>query len=114
ACYFAYTQTLVECAQLACMLEEFRIANGAYPETLAEAISANDLERLGTDIANGEPLHFQKHKDGFLLYSVGANGTDENGAAAVQDGSRHEVDVFKGDWVFRIDPNSGHVKATAK
>ncbi len=96
---FAYAQTSVDLARIACALEEYRLANGQFPETLA-ALAPKYLEKLPHDVINGQPLKYRRTDDGqFILYSVGWNQTDDGGKVALTRGGR--LELKKGDWVWR-------------
>lgn len=53
-----------------------RSETGAYPDNLSPEVSATPP----TDTFQGEPLVYEKTEDGFLLYSLGANGIDDGGS----------------------------------
>jgi hypothetical protein len=96
---FAYAQESVDLARVAIALERYRLAHGAYPESL-DALSPQFIAKLPHDVINGQPLHYRRTSDGqFILYSVGWNEKDDGGEVAFkQDGS---VDISTGDWVWR-------------
>ena len=92
---FAYTQTLVNEAQIACALERWRLAHSDYPETL-DALVPQFMEKIPADIIGGQPLHYRRTADGkFLLYSVGWNEKDDGGLPGTLK------DVKNGDWVWQ-------------
>jgi hypothetical protein len=94
----AYTQTLVNEAQIACALERYHLANGNYPETL-DALVPQSMDTIPHDIINGQPLHYRRTDDGqFVLYSVGWNETDDGGLPGTLS------DVKHGDWVWQYPP----------
>ena len=95
----AHNQTLANEAQIVCALERYRLANGAYPETL-DALAPQFIEKLPHDIVGGQPLIYRRTGDGkFLLYSVGWNETDDDGEVVLKkDGSE---DWGNGDWVWK-------------
>lgn len=68
----AHTQTRL--LQIAVALAAYRAEHGAYPETLDE------LSDLPTDLYTGEPFRYRRTDEGYLLYSVGPNLKDDNGA----------------------------------
>lgn len=75
----ARAETLNALAIVACALERFRIAHGAYPETLAE-LSPAYLGSPALDPMDGKPLRYGRLPDGsFKLYSVGPNLKDDGG-----------------------------------
>ena len=109
----AQAQAQLDLARLAIALERYRLANGAYPETLA-ALAPRFLEKIPRDVINGQPLHYRRTDDPpsrgagaaggkFLLYSVGWNETDEGGQPGL--GERGNFIPAKGDWVWMFPPN---------
>lgn len=70
------TEVSLDLAQLGLQAEKFRLANGRYPATLDEI--PWDGARP-TDPFNGRELHFQAGNDSVLIYSVGADGIDNEG-----------------------------------
>lgn len=95
---FAYAQSSVDLARVACALERYRLAHGSYPETL-DALAPQFLQDIPHDIINGQPLHYRPTSDGtFLLYSVGWNETDNGGQIVFTKNGF--VDRDKGDWVW--------------
>ncbi len=97
---FAYAQSAVDMARVACALERFRLAQGGYPETLDE-LQPRYIESLPHDVIGGQPLKYRRTDNGqFALYSVGWNGTDDGGAVIFGEGSHDYIDIEKGDWVW--------------
>jgi hypothetical protein len=81
----ARCQTMVHEALIACALERYRLAHGAYPETL-DTLVPQFLDKIPHDIIGGQPLHYHRAEDGkFILYSVGWNGTDDGGKPGSED-----------------------------
>ena len=98
----ARVQTDVDLMTLACALERFRLAEGAYPDQLA-ALSPRFITTLPHDLINGQPLKYRLNADGkFVLYSIGWNEKDDGGVTATnKDGG---TDRLRGDWVLEY-PN---------
>lgn len=65
-------------AQTALALAAFKADHGSYPATLDE-LSLAELPRVPNDIFSEKPLVYSRTADGFLLYSVGPNMTDDGG-----------------------------------
>ncbi len=63
---------------IAVELEAHRQAVGDYPTHLTE-INLAYLEELPSDPCSGQPFHYEKRDDGYLLYNVGTNGKDDGG-----------------------------------
>ncbi len=93
---FLYTHTALQLSALACALERCRLAEGAYPETLANLVPRY-VSTLPHDVMTGEPLHYRRTADGkFLLYSVATNGTDDGGAIGEKKNDSTQL-----DWAWR-------------
>ena len=61
-------------------LEEYKAANHAYPETLAELIPQY-LREVPVDPFSGEAYHYLFMDNGFTLHSVGIDGQSQGGKA---------------------------------
>ena len=97
---FAYSQSAVDMARVACALERYRLAQGVYPETL-DALSPRFIEAVPHDVIGGLPLKYHRTDNGqFVLYSVGWNGTDDGGKIFGRDYDKNYIDYDKGDWVW--------------
>ena len=95
----AVGQNRLDQTVLACALERYRLAEGAYPATL-EALVPQFLEQVPVDVCDGRPLRYRRLEPGrFQLYSVGWNEADEGGLVVLKpDGS--DFDPDRGDWVW--------------
>ena len=97
---YAFEQSTVDMARVACALERFRLAQGEYPETL-DALTPRFIETLPHDIIGGQPLKYHRTGNGqFTLYSVGWNGTDDGGAVVMKKTQKTAIDLDNGDWVW--------------
>jgi tetratricopeptide (TPR) repeat protein len=96
---FAYGQASLNLARTAIALERYRVARGAFPESL-DALTPEFIAKVPHDVIGGQPLKYRREADGsYVLYSVGWDEEDDGGEAAFnQDGT---VDVQHGDWVWR-------------
>jgi hypothetical protein len=95
---FARGQAGIDLARVACALERFRLAHGAYPEKL-DALTPQFLARLPHDVINGQPIHYRRTDNGqVILYGVGWNETDDGGTLGLT--SKGNPDWGKGDWVW--------------
>jgi hypothetical protein len=65
-------------AQWALALHVYRQQNGRYPENLQEADALLDRGLPG-DPFSEQPFVYRREGGGYLLYSVGVNGRDDNG-----------------------------------
>ncbi len=76
---FVQTATTTDEARMACALERFHLARGAYPATLSE-LTPEFIPSVPSQIVDGKPYHYRLSDDGgFLLYSVGLDGVDHGG-----------------------------------
>jgi hypothetical protein len=96
---FAFAQSSVDLARIACALERYRLVHGEYPQTL-DALTPQFIADVPHDIINGQPLHYRLRPDGqFILYSVGWNETDDGGQIVLT--KKGVVDRDQGDWVWQ-------------
>jgi hypothetical protein len=99
---FAEAQTDVGLARVACALERYRLAQGAFPATL-DALAPQFIAAVPGDVIGGQPLHYRRTDDGrFVLYSVGWNEKDDGGTVALKKDGR--IDREQGDWVWQYPP----------
>lgn len=98
---FAFNQTRVNQAIIACALERYRLAEGQYPDSL-DALSPRFLAKLPHDLIGGQPLKYHRTNDGrFLLYSIGWNEKDDGGTIAYKTAKEKSVDQKQGDWIWQ-------------
>lgn len=72
-------QTELNQAITACALERFYLKHERYPKGLDELVPEY-LQAVPIDHADGNALRYRQSEDGrYRVYSVGINGTDENG-----------------------------------
>jgi hypothetical protein len=85
---FARAETYRRLARLACRLEEYRIAQGQYPEKLDDL---PDLPlHLNQEVLDNQPLHYQRRAGTYSLYSLGWRQKD--------DGGQFSSDPQQGNW----------------
>lgn len=65
--------------QLGFALSAYRADRAAYPERL-NVLAPRYMAKVPQDLFIEQPLHYKRQGDGFLLYSVGANGVDDGGS----------------------------------
>lgn len=68
----------LRCAQTASAVERFRGQNGRLPECLDELVP-RFLDRIPDDPITGTPLQYRLQPVGYVVYSVGQDGTDDGG-----------------------------------
>jgi hypothetical protein len=64
--------------QIAFALAAYRADHGKYPSRLDE-LTPKYLAKIPLDLFSGKPLIYRPTETGYLLYSVGVNGLDEDG-----------------------------------
>ena len=102
---FAYGQSWIDEAQIACALERYRLAHGIYPGSL-DALTPAYIDELPHDIMSGKPYHYRLQPDGtYLLYSVGWNQADDGGKIVFEKGKPDRIDYTEGDWVWPTEKN---------
>jgi len=67
-----------ELVGLSLSLAHYRLEKGNYPEQLSELVPRY-IEKIPEDFFVGKPLRYGRLGKGYLLYSLGSNGTDERG-----------------------------------
>ena len=77
-----------ELDKLSFALASYHAEHGAYPAQLAELAPAYVTE-VPKDIFDDSELHYQLEGEGYLLYSVGVNATDD-GAKSYEEGKKGE------------------------
>jgi hypothetical protein len=70
----------------------YRREHGRYPDKLDSLVSGY-LERVPQDIFSGAALTYRPSKQGYLLYSVGVNGLDDEGLTSSDDPSADDLSV---------------------
>jgi hypothetical protein len=78
--------------QIAFALAAYRADEKRYPKTL-EALAAKYLPTIPNDLFSGEALIYRPAADGYLLYSVGVNGKDEQGRGYNDDPRGDDLSV---------------------
>ena len=81
---------------VACALERARLAAGSYPQSL-ETLTPKFLAQPRRDIMTGQPFIYRSAGDGYLLYSVGWDRTDEGGTP-----DKVLFNDERGDWVWQV------------
>lgn len=63
---------------LSLSLAHYRLERGSYPERLSELVPRY-IGQVPDDFFVGKPLRYERKGEGYLLYSLGPNRTDEQG-----------------------------------
>jgi hypothetical protein len=91
-------QALADQVVVACALERGRLAGGSYPQSL-DSLTPKFLAQPRRDVMTSQPLIYRPEGDGYVLYSVGWNRTDEGGMPG-----KALFDDQHGDSVWRVAP----------
>ena len=89
-------QVQFDLARTALALERFRLPTGARPERMEELVPRY-LPQVPLDPFDGQPIRYRRRQAGYLLYSVGPDGQDNDG--------REQDEVKSGepcDWCFIV------------
>ena len=80
----------LELTRLAAALAVYRAEHGAYPDKLDDLVPSV-LESLPVDLYNSKPFVYKRDGDGYLLYSLGGNGSDDGGQQQAVANSERKV-----------------------
>ena len=65
-------------ARVGLAVQRYRLASGKLPETLAELVPAY-LDAVPKDPFDGKEMRYKKLETGFVVYSIGEDGSDDGG-----------------------------------
>jgi hypothetical protein len=85
----------IRTAQAALAVEHFRKVHGRLPENLSELVP-QFLAAVPQDPFDGQPLRYHLLKKGYVIYSVGRDGHDNNGRerpAKIKSSDKTEYDI---------------------
>ena len=68
----------IRLADIALAAQRYRLANGRLPQSIEDLVPTF-LPSIPLDPFDGKPLHFVPTDDGFVVYSVGSDRTDDGG-----------------------------------
>lgn len=88
----------IACARVAIAAERFRLQHDRWPSSLDE-LRIEFLSESPIDPFSQSPLHWAKHDEGIVIYSVGPDGVDNGGEAFNTDQESYDI-VF---WLFDPD-----------
>jgi type II secretory pathway pseudopilin PulG len=77
---------------LAFALAAYQRDQGRYPKEL-DALAPKYLKKIPNDLFSGNPLVYRPSENGYLLYSVGVNGQDEQGQTYDDDPQGDDLSV---------------------
>ena len=90
-------QAMLRCAEVACAVERWSLAHGgALPDAL-DALVPTFLAAVPEDPMDGRPLKFKPRPKGFVVYSIGEDGTDDGGAPRISGSNK------PWDYTFIVD-----------
>jgi hypothetical protein len=92
------TNTQFALVELAASVAAYHAEHGAYPEKLYDLVP-KILPSLPVDLYHAKPFMYRRIDDGYLLYTLGPNGTDDGG-------SNEQMSVFEGRELDGIDPEA--------
>jgi len=99
----ARTQSMLRLAAVACALERYHLASGAFPDRLDQLVP-KFIEHVPHDPMSGEAFRYERTDDGwFRLYSVGLDGQD-NGGQMGADGRKDRDE----DWPWPVPTRPEH------
>ncbi|MHC4645571.1 MAG: hypothetical protein ACYTBJ_08710 [Planctomycetota bacterium] len=86
---------LLRAAEAGLAVERYQLATGTLPDNLAELVPKY-LDAVPKDPFDAEDLRYRKLEKGFVVYSIGENEADDDGAerpppSARRKGGRHDV-----------------------
>lgn len=87
--------TTLDLIRLAAALAAYRAEHDAYPQELDELVPGV-LQKLPVDLFHAKPFAYNRDGEGYLLYSLGENGTDDAG-------SNERLHVLKGRPLDELD-----------
>ena len=100
----AYTQSLIDQATIACVLERHRIERGGYPDSL-DGLKLASGNPLPMDALSGKPMGYRKTDNGkYALWCVGFDGKDDGGKRVLDTKNPQTTKFsdkgYQGDWVW--------------
>jgi type II secretory pathway pseudopilin PulG len=81
----AEIEARLRCAEAALAVELYRTRNQAVPKSLS-FLDQEPAAGALRDPFDGEPLRYRQLQPGYLIYSLGPDGTDEGGAQRAKSG----------------------------
>ncbi len=67
-----------DCAIVAIGIERYRLAKGSLPKMLADLVPQY-IDEVPIDPFDGRPVRYKLTEPGYIVYSIGEDGTDEGG-----------------------------------
>lgn len=98
--YASINQAETEATITTFAIESYHQEQGAYPDSLSELVDRDYLETIPDDPFSNTSLIYRKAEEGFILYSMGENFTDDGGQVYRKHGEVQLWNRQKGDAVF--------------
>lgn len=108
-----------DCAQTAIAIKRYQLAHGKLPDSLAQLVPTF-IPEIPADPFNGKPLQYRQENEGFYIYSVGPDLTDDGGIELNEKGQNlydyhPEIYPLTGlDIVFRVGGQRNNFDQTKK
>jgi len=88
----------VDCTRVALAIERYRLAKGSLPRELADLVPQY-IDKVPINPLDRKPLRYKLTEPGYIVYSIGYDGTDEGG---LEKGKRKDhSDPY--DWPFIVE-----------
>ena len=71
----------MRCAQTACAIERYRRSHAEQLPELLDELVPTYLSKVPNDPMDGHPLRYRRLPMGYVVYSIGEDGTDDGGVA---------------------------------
>jgi hypothetical protein len=88
----------VDCTRVALAIERYRLAKGSLPKELAD-LAPRYIDKAPLDPFDGKPLRYKLTEPGYIVYSIGEDGTDEGGLEKDKVGQKGDPH----DWPFIVE-----------
>jgi hypothetical protein len=76
----AETAARLRCAQVALAIERFRLKNDGLRPASLDRLAPTFQSSVPADPFDGNPLRYRLLSKGYVIYSIGKDGTDQGGA----------------------------------
>jgi hypothetical protein len=88
----------IDCAIVALGIERYRLAKGSLPKVLDDLVPRY-IDEVPIDPFDGKPVRYKLTEPGYIVYSIGEDGTDEGGLEKGEVAQRG--DPY--DWPFIVE-----------
>ncbi len=87
-----------DCTRVALGIERYRLAKGSLPKVLDDLVPQY-IDKVPIDPFDGKPLRYKLTEPGYIVYTIGEDGTDEGGLE--KDKVAQRGDPY--DWPFIVE-----------